>query len=727
MKTALWPGLVLLGAVVVAPLSAAPLPDTKPLTVEGDLAALMVAGIDRYLMRDLAATPEKRKAAWKWDYTPRKTLPTTEEPLRSRLRTILGVVDARVPNVAVEYSATTDQPALVARTSKYEIHAVRWPVLPGVDAEGLLLEPKQKPVALIVALPDADWTPEMFVGLAPGVPVEQQFPRLLAENGCRVLVPTLIDRHDTWSGNARLGRLTNQPHREFLYRMAYEMGRHIIGYEVQKVLAAVDWFTREKDWYLPGKDHPLVGVVGCGEGGLLALYSKALDYRIRAALISGCFGPREGVWEEPIYRNVWGLLRDFGDAELASMFDEFVFEDREGRIPAQGALRMTGGVFVEYAPAPPVAGPPAARDKRSGAAPGRITTPEAKLVQHEFDRLLGHGTGALQITPSNVALSHFYGFLKDGKEADIRFTTVDRAAVRGPAYRLDAEAGPVDLRKDFDPAVRQKRQFDQMVAFTQKLMRDSEARRKETFWSKLDTSSLAAYQKSTEPLRRQLWEEVIGKLPAPTLPLNPRTRQILDEPKWRGYEVMLDVYPDVFAYGILLVPKDLKPGERRAVVVCQHGLEGRPADVVNPKERTRAYNSFGARLAARGYIVYAAESVHRPRRFPRPAAARRIRWACRSSPSSFASTNAASTGWRRCRSWTTSASPFTASPTAARRRCGFPLPWTVIVCRSVPATSTSGSGRILTTISRGATCTQATTRCRSSTWATPSSTRRWRP
>ena len=32
-------------------------------------------------------------------------------------------------------------------------------------------------------------------------------------------------------------RLTN---REFLYRSAFELGRHLIGYEVQKVLALVD-------------------------------------------------------------------------------------------------------------------------------------------------------------------------------------------------------------------------------------------------------------------------------------------------------------------------------------------------------------------------------------------------------------------------------------------------------------------------------------------------------
>ena len=78
-------------------------------------------------------------------------------------------------------------------------------------------------------------------------------------------MPTLIDRKDTWSGNPTLGRQTNQPHREFIYRMAFEMGRHLIGYEVQKVLAAVDYFHHATE------PRP-VGVIGYGEGGLIALY-----------------------------------------------------------------------------------------------------------------------------------------------------------------------------------------------------------------------------------------------------------------------------------------------------------------------------------------------------------------------------------------------------------------------------------------------------------------------
>src|SRR5439155_20409086 len=142
---------------------------------------------------------------------------------------------------------------------------------------------------------------------------------------------------------------------------------------------------------------------------------------------------------------------------------------------------------------------------------------------------------------------------------------------------------PKDRRKDFDPAARQKRQFDQLVNFTQKLMRDSEANRAQSFLAKLDTSSLEKYQKSTEPFRKQLWEEVLGKLPEPTEPANPRTRQIFDEPKWKGYEVVLDLYPDVYAYGILCVPKDMKPGEKRPVVGCQHGRAGRPSDGGNSK------------------------------------------------------------------------------------------------------------------------------------------------
>jgi len=53
--------------------------------------------------------------------------------------------------------------------------------------------------------------PRAAVGLQSGLPLEAQIARRLVENGCLVLVPTLVDRQDTFSGNRPLNRWTNQP------------------------------------------------------------------------------------------------------------------------------------------------------------------------------------------------------------------------------------------------------------------------------------------------------------------------------------------------------------------------------------------------------------------------------------------------------------------------------------------------------------------------------------
>ena len=152
----------------------------------------------------------------------------------------IGVVDPRVP-VAIERFGDDDPPALVAETEAYRVYQVRWPVLEGVSGEGLLLQPRRPPGAHVVALPDADQTPEQIAGLAAGVAPEAQFARRLAENGFEVIVPVMIDRTARWSGHPDI-RMTDQSHREWIYRQAFHMGRHVIGYEVQKVLAVVDWF-----------------------------------------------------------------------------------------------------------------------------------------------------------------------------------------------------------------------------------------------------------------------------------------------------------------------------------------------------------------------------------------------------------------------------------------------------------------------------------------------------
>jgi len=564
--------------------AAEPLPNTKPLTEDGDLAAKMVAGMHKYLDRELAASPKNRDAMWSIDTASQEAYAKSVAPHRERLKKYLGVIDQRV-SPRLEYISGPGSPSLLGEIDGCKIHVVRWAVLPGVDAEGLLIEPKDKPVANAIAIPHADQTPESITWGDGDI-----FAMKLAKAGCRVLVPTIIDRNDSLSGNPKLNRATNIPHREFVNRMAFEMGRTLPGYEVQKVLAAADWFDAQKE-KLP------IGVIGHGDGGMIAFYAGALDERIKVCAVSAYFAPREGIADEPIDRNVWGRVHEFGDAEIARLIDTGEIQGK----PSPRTLIIDPFAATKFDPKlwPAWPGPAVAKPGRGGAAPGALSAPPKDAITPEGGR--------------------FYKLLRIQVLWALRERIGDGATVGTEAF-LHALTGKQHLdglktgQLHFDPpnkpdaAARHKRQFDQLVVHVQKLWRDSDATRKD-FWKKADFTSVAAYEKSAEWYRDYFHTEVIGKLPEPTMPLNPRTRQVYDEPKFTGYEVMLDVYPDVFAEGVLLLPKDLKPGEKRPVVVCQHGLEGTPRHTIDVEKRP-VYNHFSRRLVELGYIVYAPQNPY---------------------------------------------------------------------------------------------------------------------
>ncbi len=560
------------------------LPNTKPLTIDQPLDEVMVDGINKFALRETKASVGRRAANWKRDYGSHAAHAKSVSGNRQRFLTIIGAVDQRVASSGIELLATLEQDSIVASGNGIDVHAVRWKVLDGITAEGLLLQPSGKPVARVIALPDADWTPEMFVGLAPGAD-GSAVPRRLAENGAQVLIPMLISRDDTLSGSPYV-RYTNQTHREFIYRMAFEMGRHVIGYEVQKVLAAVDLFSQMNK--ADGADLP-IGVCGVGEGGLLALYSGAADQRIDAVMVSGYFQQREGVWEEPIYRNVWALLTEFGDAELASLI----------------APRP---LVIEACAVPESDGPPAPKKGRSaGAAPGRIETATLASVRIEYDRAMVHYDKLK--APDKLT------FVSSGEGNGSSGTEAASAAFwngLGVASQLKpANTAVIEVARTVDTKQRQKRQFNELVVFTQTLLRRS-AKVRDRLWAKADRSSLEKWDQTTGQLRDHVYDEMIGRLPKSTMPLNVRSRKVLDEPAFEGYEVVMDVYPDVIASGILLLPRGMKEGEKRPVVVCQHGLEGVPMDTITTTGNGfRYYKAFAAELAKRGFITYAPQNPYR--------------------------------------------------------------------------------------------------------------------
>ncbi|MEX2142033.1 MAG: hypothetical protein WD894_22390 [Pirellulales bacterium] len=545
-----------------------PLAGTKKLTLDGDIASQMIDGIDRFLLRKLDESVEKRERHWKRDFSSPAAYSESVEPNRKRLAHILGIRDPRrqwivsVPEIVSE----PDMPAVLGESETYTVHYVRWHAFGDVKARGTLFLPKGRaPIADLIIAPHAK--------PGAGDPADDSYPRQLAASGCRVLTLQVIPRMPAERRRTKINQ------RELLYRSAFELGRGLIGYEVQKILAAVDWMDRERT--AAKQPSRKIGVMGWGDGGMLALYAAAVDPRIDVALVSGYFDNRQRIWQEPIDRNVFALLDQFGDAELASLI----------------APRR---LIVEAAKAPTYDD-----DGKSGTAPARLRPPQLESVKVEVER----ARKLVEELEGNSIESVISDEGRHGSDEALK-QLLKNLSPTAELQKADADPvrkweGGLNLGQLSYEAMDN---FHELDRHNQQLLIESPYVRAE-FMKKLDTSSVEAYEKSAEWYREFFATEVIGRFEDPLLPANPHSRKAYETDKWTGYEVVLDVFPDVIAYGLLLLPKDLKEGERRPVVVCQHGLEGRPQDTIG-NQKSGSYSAFAARLAERGFITFAPQNLY---------------------------------------------------------------------------------------------------------------------
>ncbi|MDQ6664340.1 MAG: dienelactone hydrolase family protein [Acidobacteriota bacterium] len=135
---------------------------------------------------------------------------------------------------------------------------------------------------------------------------------------------------------------------------------------------------------------------------------------------------------------------------------------------------------------------------------------------------------------------------------------------------------------------------------------DSSAATREAFWRR-DYSSVAAYERSIEPYRPKLIELIGGtdaSKPEPEL----RARRTLV-----AHKGSYDVFRTWFAsrngltvYGILLFPKNTANHVvNHPAVLCIHGMHSSPEQVAGLIDEPDYTKRFGARLAERGYVVFA--------------------------------------------------------------------------------------------------------------------------
>lgn len=546
-----------------------------PLTGNEDLSAKMVTGINDFLIQETERKTLQRESHWQRDFSSAAAFDQSVSVKRSELRTLLGVADERIQPVLQIATRNNLTPYTIIEKG-YSISAVRWTVMNSLSAEGILIVPAQKVKARAIIIPDADIEPESLAGMLKGADTGSASVLALAKSGVEILIPVLINRDYTYSGNPALHLHTRQPHREWIYRQAYEIGRHVIGYELQKIFSGIDWLEkRNKE-----DGNNTIAIAGYGEGGMLALYAAALDTRITVSLVSGYFNAREQLWEEPIYRNVFGLLNTFGDAELAVM-------------------NWPRRLIIEHANVPLVT------HQNTGAAPGKIVSPLLSTAEAEYRR-------AVALIPSQNRLSFTIASQQFfSTQAFVAFArAMNVPLLRGNTYHSPATRLSVDW---VNIPQRQERQVTEMSQCIQQELSVCERVRNLDFWQTLKGSP--EEQAAVKEQQRERFRNVLGKLPTPPGPFNTKARVYRETEKWISYEITLDVFgKEVFAWGILTVPKDIRQGEKRPVVVCQHGLEGLPFDVVNTdstQKNYQVYKGFATRLAERGYITFAPHNPYR--------------------------------------------------------------------------------------------------------------------
>lgn len=544
-------------------------PGTELLVTDADLASRMIDGIDAFLLRQWDQNTEARHQAWEAvDAAGRETWAQQQ---RDRLREILGLRDEIPENPEARYLSRVGQSELLGHSEDGHVVAkyVTWTGFDQVTFEGLLLEPTNGAAIQgnVIVIPDADQTIEsMALGLGQTEETpEPSFAKRLAESGLRVLVVATLDRT-----LEKFNERALQTRREFTYRPAFELGRGLIGYEVSGVLAARRWMS---------SSGQKVSVAGWGEGGYTALLAAALDNEFSAVAVSAYFEPHHRRWNEPLDRNLFGYAKHFGDAELA-------------------ALVWPRPVLIEAARGPVVTLP------SFGGAPAELVSPQASDVANEFKQLSeivsdwGDGSSPQLFTSGEDG---------QGLAGSEEWTAALLKASTDEALTLSEPQQWRMGRNVLDDETRQKRLLAGFDAHTQReLSLCAEVRRQ--FMADVDTSSLEAYERTIEAKREYFRTSVIGDFGIERVAPAVRSRRAYSGNGWTGYDVEMDVFDSVVATGILLWPEGIQPGEKRPVVVCQHGLEGRPTDIIQGDHE--AYHDFAAKLAERGFIVFAPQNIY---------------------------------------------------------------------------------------------------------------------
>ena len=497
--------------------------------------------IEQYFLKEIAATPAKRDQLWQPNFSSRSAYESSLNEHRRHLRKMLGLI---------ELSPGKPEVKVLQESGSLRIEEVKIALDGDFGVNALVFLPEgSNRKAAVIAIPDADQSPEDFAGIAEGMTTAGWLRDLLGR-GVAVAIPEMVERCADHPLSLRAG---GRDRREMLWRLGFLVGRTLVGMEVQQVVALADYLAAQ-----PEIDGNKIDVWGEGQGGMTALYAAATDERLAGATVQDYFQQREESWKEPIDRVLYGQLNEFGDAELAALI---------APRPLTIVTRSGGSAAFESARAELER---ARRFYRGLGVQDQLTAIEA-------------ASGAEQA--SALAAAAMLGSELEGNLPQI-------------AYRVSREQ-ILDTRNEH---------FEALIRYVRRLCDESDAVRTD-YWKLASTPPQDRKEKIAK-LHSEL-SELMGVLPGQDIPLRPKTRLIGETEKFLAYEVVVDTVPGVTAYGHLLVPRSVAGmvSKKLPAVICQHGFGSAPKHVSGIGSNIEPYGHFnfrfGERLAERGYVVFA--------------------------------------------------------------------------------------------------------------------------
>jgi hypothetical protein len=226
--------------------------------------------------------------------------------VRSRIRTVLGIEESQGAPLAARILATIRKPGYRAEqfefTSDREIRTPGWLLTP--DSAGPSI-----PTLLYVGEPAA-WN---------SVAEDAFAERLCAKGGCRVAVIDVRGRGDCAIGYPPRGRfyfpdrITDEAYLTWFTLM---VGKPLLGGQIYDTLRALDYLRSR-----PDVDAP-VSLVGDGPHGVIALYTAALDARVRGVALRQTVTDYRSLavaerYTQPFGIFAYGILREFDLPDVA--------------------------------------------------------------------------------------------------------------------------------------------------------------------------------------------------------------------------------------------------------------------------------------------------------------------------------------------------------------------------------------------------------------------------